>query len=637
MITIYIDNKKFQFNEICTILNACQEIGIFIPKFCFDQDLKISGNCRMCLVEVVGFINPVASCTFKIFNNIRIFTNSSLAKKSRENVMEFLLINHPLDCPICDQGGECDLQDLSLIHGIDKSRFYEKKKTVEDLGYNSIIKTVMTRCILCTKCVRFMESINKNNNLGVIGRGKNMEIGFYTKSSFISNFSANIVDLCPVGALTLQPSSFVSRDWFVKKYYNSFEILDNQCSFVTIYVYNNNIIKITPNYRFNVKYLSNSSRFFFRSVYFNRIQNPLKKDLFNFNNVSINYVCTVFKQLLDLKDISNFNFIFGNSITLNNILVISNFLKNLGLKNINLEDLKISNINSDLTSNFLTNKFSFDNFELLLLIGCNFDNENENLNINLIKQKDKIFNIGSSNSKYGFTDLGLSLKTFINILEGKHRFCKTLKLTKKPIIMLGKDFLKYKYSYILVDYLKKNTKFKIINLFSNCSSINFVEIFGKFNQKKIINSCKVLYLYNTKNFLKEKKNYFVIYQGHHFTKDALQSDLIIPGNTFFEERALSLDMYGNIKKSTSPVINFYNKYNLKTDNIFFSYLKTFIFKNSKNYSYKNLSYLLDYYIYIFTYDKTILLPKKFLYNLRYKIIFKNKNLIQKSILEYFSK
>ena len=263
MLIVFINNNKYLFPKNITILTACQLINEFIPKFCFDNSLEISGNCRMCLVEIKGFLNPVISCTFKIFNNMNILTNSPLVKKSRENILEFLLINHPLDCPICDQGGECDLQDLNLVYGSDKSRFFQNKKTVEDLEGNFFIKTIMTRCILCTKCVRFMDLIlNKTNNLGIIGRGKNMEIGFYIKNSFLSNFSSNIIDLCPVGALVVKPSSFVSRNWYIKKY-NSFEFFDLVCSEVIIYVHNNNILKIVPNINLNIQYLSNFSKFFF--------------------------------------------------------------------------------------------------------------------------------------------------------------------------------------------------------------------------------------------------------------------------------------------------------------------------------------------------------------------------------------
>lgn len=645
MITVYINNKKFLFNKNYTILAACEKENFFIPRFCFDKNLKISGNCRMCLVEIEGFINPIASCTFKIFHNIKIFTNSSLSKKSRENILEFLLINHPLDCPICDQGGECDLQDLSLMYGTDKSRFFEKKKTVEDLPYNQIIKTVMTRCILCTKCVRFMDFINNKNNLGIIGRGKNMEIGFYTNNitDFFHKFSANIVDLCPVGALTLQPSSFISRDWLVKKYYDSFDISDNLCSDIVIQVYNNNIIKIVPNLKLDTKYITNSTRFFFNSLYFNRIQNPLKRYNNNFESMKLKSVFMTFKKLLSNYDVSNFNFIIGDSISLNNSFILYNFLNNCGINQIYLKNLYFSN-NNDFNSKLLFEKSILKNFDLCLLVGCNLEKENSSLIINLMSKKNIIYNIGSSTKlKYGFIDLGLSLKIFINILSGKHSFCKKLKSSKNPIIIFGEDFLNSLSSDILIDFINKKLNFiKIINIFSNNSLINFMEIFGKINTKKNKIKNKILYLYNTKKFLnyKNKKNNFIIYYGHHFTNDAMLSDIVIPSNTFFEERNIFVNVNGSIKRNFSPIIKFLNnnKHIQINDNIF-NYLSiTFFFQKNINLNlyFSNLFNSSCVYMPIFKNYNNII-KKKIINNLNKKIIYKNKIKYNKIILETFSK
>jgi NADH dehydrogenase/NADH:ubiquinone oxidoreductase subunit G len=209
---IFIDNKYYKYvNFKYTILQFCLSVNITIPFFCYHELLNIAGNCRMCLVEVNNLL--VASCAMNINNKMIIYTNNNRVRLARENVLEFLLVNHPLDCPICDQGGECDLQDISLTYGSDKGRFYEKfKRSVDNLNCcGPLIKTIMTRCIHCTRCVRFVNEISNNFNLGVIGRGSSMEIGTYIEKYLNDELIGNIIDLCPVGALTSMPFSFKTR------------------------------------------------------------------------------------------------------------------------------------------------------------------------------------------------------------------------------------------------------------------------------------------------------------------------------------------------------------------------------------------------------------------------------------------
>jgi len=208
---IKINNKSFDVDYSFNILQVCNLYDIEIPKFCYHEKLSIAGNCRMCLVEVEGILKPVASCALPITNNMKIFTNSKLVKKAREGILEFILLNHPLDCPICDQGGECDLQDQSLVFGSDKGRFYEYKRSVNDKNCGPLIKTLMTRCIHCTRCVRYIDEIAGFKYLGLIGRGNSMEITNFLDKVILSEVSGNLIDLCPVGALTSKPYSFVAR------------------------------------------------------------------------------------------------------------------------------------------------------------------------------------------------------------------------------------------------------------------------------------------------------------------------------------------------------------------------------------------------------------------------------------------
>jgi len=247
MINIYINNKKKEVNNNITILEACQNIGIELPRFCYHEQLSIAGNCRMCLVELENSPKPIASCAVTVMNNMKIFTNTILVRKAREGVIEFLLANHPLDCPICDQGGECDLQDQSLIFGGDRGRYFEYKRSVEDKNCGFLIKTLMTRCIHCTRCIRFLEEFTGIKNFGTLGRGSLTEVGTYVNNILKSEVSGNLIDLCPVGALTSKPYSFKTRSWELRRV-ESICILDSYASNICIDLRGNKILRILPKY-----------------------------------------------------------------------------------------------------------------------------------------------------------------------------------------------------------------------------------------------------------------------------------------------------------------------------------------------------------------------------------------------------
>ena len=198
------------------IIDYLENIGISIPHYCYHQNLSVSGNCRMCLIELKNSPKPLVSCAMTVTNKMELYTDSPLVKKARENVLEFLLLNHPLDCPVCDQGGECDLQDQSMVFGISRKRFFKYKRSVVNKNIGPIVKTIMTRCIHCTRCVRFSSEIAGVNDLGTFSRGNSMEIGTYISKTFQSELSGNVIDLCPVGALTSKPYSFVDRVWELK-------------------------------------------------------------------------------------------------------------------------------------------------------------------------------------------------------------------------------------------------------------------------------------------------------------------------------------------------------------------------------------------------------------------------------------
>jgi len=266
-------------DENVTIFQKCFEKRIDIPCFCYHENLSIAGNCRMCLVEVNTSAKLVASCAMPLLNGMKIETNSLRVIKARESIIEFLLINHPLDCPICDQGGECDLQEITLVYGSDRGRYYEyAKRAVIDKEVGPFIKMIMTRCIHCTRCIRFLTEVTGIPSLGMINRGNSSEISTYITYNLTDEMSGNIIDLCPVGALTSKPYAFTARPWELNSI-ESVDVLDSTCSNVRIDFLNNRLYRILPVYNktLNEDWITNRARFFYDSNNIQRIKNPMMK------------------------------------------------------------------------------------------------------------------------------------------------------------------------------------------------------------------------------------------------------------------------------------------------------------------------------------------------------------------------
>ena len=277
---ITINGKDIEFESGMTILQACEVAGAEIPRFCYHERLSIAGNCRMCLVEMDKSRKPIASCAMPAAEGMIIKTNTEMVENARKGVMEFLLANHPLDCPVCDQGGECDLQDQSLYYGVDKSRFSENKRFVSEKYMGPLIKTQMTRCIHCTRCVRFATEVAGVPEIGAIGRGENMEITTYLEKSMESELSGNVIDLCPVGALTSKPYAFSARPWELKKT-ESIDVLDAVGSNIRVDTYGWEVKRILPrlNENINEEWISDKTRYSCDGLLKQRLDTPyIKKD-----------------------------------------------------------------------------------------------------------------------------------------------------------------------------------------------------------------------------------------------------------------------------------------------------------------------------------------------------------------------
>lgn len=653
MITIYINNIKTKVNKNSTVLQACNNLKIEIPKFCFQENLQIAGNCRMCLVEIENSPKPIASCAMPVMPNMKIFTDTPLVQKARESVLEFLLINHPLDCPICDQASECDLQDQTMIFGSDRSRFFFKKRGVEDKYCGPFIKTIMTRCIHCTRCVRFANEICNIDNLGTTGRGNKTEINFYYPNIFNSEFSGNLIDLCPVGALTSKPFTFKARSWELKKK-EAVDIMDGIGSNIKVDIFNNEIVRILPKTNFNInkEWISNKTRFFFDSLKYQRIKYPLLKDKDNkFNKISWFEALNIINQKLITTDSTNIKSIIGDLIDLESLFLLKKNLNKLGIYNINYEKFLNNNnfkINSDITSNFLFQNTlkNIDESDLCLIINSDIRQEGSILNIHLINRLKKgNFKVAYVGNKVDFTypinNLGLTLDILIKIITGKHSFCKDLKKAKNPIIIFGENIINQKNGFFLISKLK-NLSFlnNNINFFNSKNSLmNFLEI-NFTNTKLNLKNSKIFYLYNTnlKNKLIKKKNNFIIYQGHHFTEDAQNSNLILPGLTFLEKKGTYLNIEGFIQKN-EQILNLNTEQ--RQDLIIFKNIYKFII--NKNQSKKKQSFLKMKEILPYLLKKRIKIINNFIYSKKYlkiNINFLNsliKNLYYTNILEQYSK
>nr|YP_008475376.1 NADH dehydrogenase subunit 11 [Achlya hypogyna]AGS55456.1 NADH dehydrogenase subunit 11 [Achlya hypogyna] len=614
MIPIIINGVKLNVKKNITVLQACNSLNIQIPKFCFQENLKIAGNCRMCLVEIKNSPKPVASCAMPVMPNMEIFTNTPLVQKARESVLEFILINHPLDCPICDQASECDLQDQTLIFGGDKSRFfYKKKRSVEDKNIGPFIKTIMTRCIHCTRCVRFSDEICRTDFFGTTGRGNATEINFYDKNIFYSEFSGNLIDLCPVGALTSKPYAFKARAWELTKK-EGVDIMDAIGSNIIIDTLKNNIVRILPktNVNINKEWINNKTRFFFDSLKYQRITKPLLKTPQGFIELTWLEVFENINKKMLQYDSHTIQGVVGNLTDIESQFTLKKNFNQLGINNISyLYPNKNENIfNNDISNNFLFNNSlkNIENSDLCLILNSDIRNEGSILNIHLINRLQKgNFKIATIGPKYDYTypteNLGLNINTLFKIIEGKHKFCKELKKAKNPCIIIGSNFFnQYKESSAIINQFnnlsflnKKN--FNILH--TQSSYLNFLEIFNKKYNFENIKS-NFFYLYNT-DFIKTIKNdifnenNFIIYQGHHFNLDAQKSNIVLPGLTFLEKEGIYLNTEGFIQKN-NKILKL--KSSQKSDNNIFKYLYIFIKKknqlNLKKNNYLNFENIYSY-------------------------------------------
>jgi NADH-quinone oxidoreductase chain G len=555
---ITINNTRINANSKISILQACELSNFDIPRFCYHERLSVAGNCRMCLVEIKKAPKLVASCAMPLVEGMHILTNSSAVKKAREGVLEFLLINHPLDCPICDQGGECDLQDQVMVYGSDRSRFREYKRAVEDKNCGPLVKMIMTRCIHCTRCIRFANEIAGVPSLGTSGRGQTIEVGTYIAKLFISEFSGNVIDLCPVGALTSKPFMFSARAWELRSV-QSIDTGDAIGSNIRIDLRGYEIGRILPslNEHINEEWISDKARFAFDGLKRQRLSVPLLKTGEHFNQVS--WLKAFEIMFFELKNKNNFIVgLLGSQCDFESALLLKAIISLFGKTqfcNSSLDLIKI-----DFSCYYVCNtKITyFNKADVCLLIGVNPRKEGAIINLHLRKQyttgKLNISVIGSPlELSFPVTQVGHSSYDFLKIAEGKHPFCEYLRKAKNPIIIFGSSFFENigeLPGHQLLNTVAKNTSILKaswlgLNYFSTqASEINSNELGLPKIKNSLLFGSKLIYAVGDAKLGVYSKKTFTIYQGHHGNSHAMNANLILPGCAFTEKTSVFINLEG---------------------------------------------------------------------------------------------
>ena len=569
-----INNIDIEIEEGLTVLQACEKAGVEIPRFCYHERLSIAGNCRMCLVEMEKSPKPIASCAMPAIDGMNIKTNTPLVEKARKGVMEFLLANHPLDCPVCDQGGECDLQDQSMFYGVDKSRFKENKRQVPEKNLGPLIKTIMTRCIHCTRCIRFATEVAGVEELGAIGRGEDMQITTYLEKSMESEMSGNVVDLCPVGALTSKPYVFEARPWDLKKT-ETIDVMDAVGSNIRVDTYEWEVKRVLPriNEDINEEWISDKTRHACDGLLNQRLDTPYIKKDGTLIKSSWKEAFELIKNKILQTSSDKISGFVGDMINMEASYIFKELLSKVFKTEWYESRSDHYYLNTYNRENYLFNSKikCIEESDLIILIGTNPRFEATILNARIrkayVKNKTKIFSLNNvGDLTYPYKLINGDTETIKNISEDNHELSEKIKKANKPLIIFGQSYLLLKSSVYTLELLKsfllKNNKISnewyALNLISNdASTVGSIDLGiynNKNNENEVLknlqnNSYEVVYLLGADNLNFNKKNEFIIYQGSHGDKGAELADIILPSAAFTEQDGFYTNLEGVMQKA----------------------------------------------------------------------------------------
>ena len=576
MTKVIVDGKEIDVPPEYTLLQACEAAGAEIPRFCFHERLSIAGNCRMCLIEVVGMPKPQASCAMgikdlppnkdgspKILN-----TRTPLVKKAREGVMEFLLINHPLDCPICDQGGECDLQDQAMAYGVDSTRYQENKRAVEDKYIGPLVKTVMNRCIHCTRCVRFTTEVAGVSELGAIGRGEDMEITTYLEKAMTSELQGNVVDLCPVGALTNKPYAFIARPWEMNKT-ESIDVMDAVGSAIRIDTRGREVMRILPrvNDLVNEEWISDKARYVVDGLRAQRLDQPYIRENGKLREASWRDAFGAIATAVGKTEKKYVGAIAGDLAAVEEMYALKELMSRLGVVSYDCRQDGAAIDPAWGRGSYIFNATlaGIEKADALLLIGTNPRREAPVLNARIRKRwRQGNFPIGMIGERadltYNYEYLGAGAETLAGL--GNSKFVQALKDAKNPLVMLGAGALARKDGAAIASLAAKaalelgggKADWNGFSVLQSAASrvggldIGFVPAAGGITATQMAqpNNMKVLFLLGADE-IEIAPGAFVVYIGTHGDRGAHRADVILPGAAYPEKSGLYVNTEGRVQ------------------------------------------------------------------------------------------
>jgi NADH-quinone oxidoreductase subunit G len=577
---IKIDGKEIEVENGLTLLQACEQAGVEIPRFCYHERLSIAGNCRMCLVEVVGMPKPQASCALGV-NDLppnrdgspkQINTRSAMVQKAREGVMEFLLINHPLDCPICDQGGECDLQDQAMAYGRGGTRYSEAKRAVEEKYLGPLIKTAMTRCIHCTRCVRFMTEVAGVEELGAIGRGEDMEITTYLEKGLMSEMSANVADLCPVGALTHRPWAHNARPWELRKT-ESIDVMDALGAAIRIDTRGREVMRILPriNDAVNEEWISDKTRHVVDGLRTQRLDRPYIRENGRLRPATWDEALGVVASRLADAAPERVGAIAGDLAGVEEMFALKQLVSRFGSASFDCrqDGARLDPALGRASYLFNSRIEGIDRADAILLIGTNPRLESAVLNARIRRRwRQGGLTIGAVGGRadlnYAVDWLGDTAKTLRDIAEGNHAFAKVLADAKAPMVIVGSAALRRTDGQAMLALgariaetatAGKEAGWNAFNVLHVGASrvgaldIGFVpEKGGRDVAGMLKGDMQVVYLLGADEIdMSRLGGAFVVYQGTHGDAGAHRADVILPGAAYTEKSATYVNLEGRVQ------------------------------------------------------------------------------------------
>jgi len=575
MVKVTVDGIEVEVPPGSNVLQACELAGKEIPRFCYHDRLSVAGNCRMCLVEIAKAPpKPISSCSYPVADGMVVHTDSPMVRKARRGVMEFLLINHPLDCPICDQGGECDLQDQSMGYGMDHSRYAENKRAVKDKYLGPLVKTVMTRCIQCTRCIRFASEIAGVPELGATARGENMEVGTYVEKALTSELSGNLIDICPVGALTSKPYAFVARPWELRKT-DSVDVLDAVGANIRIDARGPEVLRILPrvNDDVNEEWLGDKSRFSIDGLKRRRLDSCWIRRDGKLHRANWTEAFDAIAARMAGVPGERIGAVAGNLADAESMLALKDLMAAFGTPNLDCrQDRSAVDVSRRDFYTFNTTIAGIEDADAVLLVGTNPRHEAPLISARIRKRwlalsgKLPVFGIGpAAELTYDVTWLGNTPRLLGHIAGGTLEAAKVLQAARKPMLILGQGALaRPDGASVLAAAWQAAARTGMLSdewhgfnvLHTAAGRVGALDLHflpaaqGKDLPAMLGGGVDILWLLGADEFDTARigRETFVVYQGHHGDRGAARADVILPGAAYTEKNGTYVNTEGRVQR-----------------------------------------------------------------------------------------